>query len=177
MKMQWKTSPRGTRLRKNVDQELTKIFSSSKGMSQLSNAVSDVHIQWILIRIIILLMKHVFQDFWAEIGIGEKGHFSRFSNFGEHLLTTCVAYMKDDIGNLKRMIRTAFPVNIAVTNPILTLGGRKHYFFAPTVGCWNNHLHLHLWKIDFVFTMVKLINLFWVFFLNFHSLLIGKWIL
>ena len=124
---------------------LIKKFSMWKVVFQLSNAVSDDFIWYLIVIIFKFEYDRYLTTFKPKMGIFESTFFADFGNFGQLLLTTCWPMVKFDIGTLERVIWSLFPPNIMVRNSILALGPKKNRFFSlfsAQAGCWNNYLHM-----------------------------------
>ena len=60
-----------------------------KGVFQLSNAVSDDLIRYLIVQISKFEYPRYLTTFKPKMGIFESAFFADFSNFGQLLLTTC----------------------------------------------------------------------------------------
>ena len=108
---------------------LTKIFPSSKAISQLSDAVSDV-LSWPpLIKILYFEHSTFFVTFKVKCMLLWNSDFHDFTNFSQHVLTPCVPTSNMVLGTWKGLSEVSFPQIWWPETSYWLRGVRKGYFF------------------------------------------------
>ena len=111
-------------------------------MFQLSNAVSDDLVRYLIVKIFKFEYDAYLSTFNRKMRILESVFFADFGDFSQLLLTACWLLVKFDMGNLERVFWSLLSPNVLVRNLILALGAKKNRFFSSHAGSWNNHLQM-----------------------------------